>query len=281
MANEDTAAPEICGAESGHEEFKPSICQLTPGHDGLHANGGGLSWRSPDTRTRAGAGMSRGIEPTFAIGGNGGAGHDPRGFASTISVVGAGGGIAGGSLSGGGPSPGYASTHGVGGSGFRYNVVPGTEGLPGAGYFSQRRDVKPAAEPAKPGVPEVLLAGLVACGRELGRIERELEQRQHWKRVLEATLRTHFAGGPDAVPTEQEWAKAGQYLHAHAQLIADAPQSEPEKPIQERAEALAILLLRGQVGKTPPNALIRAGVAFEVLRSAARSAWRKSKRGGT
>lgn len=214
---------------------------------------------------------------------------------------------------------------------FRHNGVPGTEGLPGAGYYSQplspaRRfmaDLLESAEPyssphpgtidwarliaaageryqtsrevsagifeqrsqakkplgvsVDPGsTAEVLLAGLVACGRALGRIEQEVAQRQRWKKVLDAATRM-FSAGPDIMPPDHEWAKAGQLVFANVQAFVQEPQSEPTEPIRERAEALAILILQGRRLGTPPNFLIRAGAALEVLRAA----WRKAQRGGT
>lgn len=132
-----------------------------------------------------------------------------------------------------------------------------------------------ASDPGStPEVPEVLAAGLVACGRALGRIEQELAQRKHWQKVIAAATRT-FSAGPESVPTEHEWATAGRFVYASVQLVADAPQSEPIRPIQERAEALMILLLQGRRLGSTPNFLIRAGAVLEV----ARSAWRKARAG--
>lgn len=122
--------------------------------------------------------------------------------------------------------------------------------------------------------PEVLVAGLVACGRALGRIEHELGQRKHWQAVLSTAARML---PPDRLqePQENEWARVGKHLFGLVTATAEAPQSEPDGPIRERAEALAVLLLQGTRYSGTPNVLIRAGVALDVVRSA----WRKAMAG--
>lgn len=218
MANEETAAPLICGAEktfAGAREGEPwrLKCERQPGHVGAH-EGHGQSWyRSPHPG-----------EIDWAR----------RRYQTSREVS--------------------------------------------AGIFEQRRQAKkPLGVSVDPGsTAEVLLAGLVACGRALGRIEHEIEQRKHWQKVIAAASRS-FSAGPESVPTEHEWAQAGQFVFAAVQQYADEPQSEPTEPIRERAEALAILILQGRRLGTPPNFLIRAGAALEVLRAA----WRKAQRGGT
>ncbi len=84
-----------------------------------------------------------------------------------------------------------------------------------------------------------------------------------------------FSGGPDVEPEAGEWEGAGRYCFAAVQLVAETPQSEPLEPIQERAEALAILLLQGSRYGRTPNALIRAGIVLDVVRAA----WRKAMAG--
>ena len=121
---------------------------------------------------------------------------------------------------------------------------------------------------------EVLLAGLVACGRALGRIDRELGARMHWQTVLSQASR--LLPPTAGVETPQaDWASVGRLLFDLVKATAEAPQSEPERPIRERAEALAILIMQGRKTDAPPNVLIRAGAVLEVLRGL----WRKARAG--
>ncbi len=258
--------------------------------------GGSLSGGSS-----AGGGSSTG----FASGGpGGGSSQNPHGgsstFVATGGVAGAVGGSAyaagsyGGSAGGSAPDPrprcgarskvsvaGQAlapCSREVGHTGAHENDRASWSAAPPLGPVPERFRTMPrapelepfrAAVDAKPGLSEVLLAGLVACGRALGRIDGEDAERRRWQGVLAQT--------DGRLDQGERWSEVGPALFEQVKAVACSPPSEPSKPIQERAEALAILILRGQVGNAPPNALIRAGVAFEVLRSA----WRKAKRGGT
>jgi len=162
----------------------------------------------------------------------------------------------------------------------RFNVVPGTERLSGAGYFSDRRRVERSLgepDPRQLNIPgtetiEVLLAGLVACGRGLGRIGREIDDRKHWQGVLRAATTLAERIEPDG----GDWRPLAEWLIDQVKTVACGPDVEPARPIQERAEALAILIMHGQRAGVPPNFLIRAGAVLEVLRAA----WRKAQRGG-
>lgn len=353
MATEEEPAVdrlEICGASSkpphvpGHVH---TTCHRRAGHEGPHANGR-MSWTE---RLCAAAKMFDETEAwCMREFGHEGAHDNLAGlFWSAAPPL--------------GPVP----------ERFRYNVVPGTEGLPGAGYYSQPLDCgaggggsvrttvaggssgggvasgsaratvesatvenggisgagggggtfdlgelrfpidaaaidqifgsrrapkvysrdqmltaqaaaageapakKPLGVSVDPGdSPELLLAGLVACGRALGRIEHELAQRQHWQKVIDRAREFGPVRAVALEATPEQWRAFARTLFEEIREAAEAPQSEPTRPIQERAEALAILILQGRRRGVTPNFLIRAGAVLEVLRAA----WRNAQRGG-
>jgi hypothetical protein len=242
MAQSDTTgsthALVLCGAESPTH----SKCVRSDKHGGDHSDGEFI-WRDPDTG------------PPF------------------IAGVPLGGGKSGG------PSAGYAATHGQGGNGgsasgagFDGRAAPPLGPVPERFRHVATGDPRPKHHA---DTLEVLLAGLVACGRSLGQIDKEMGTAAHFRRVLSAGLKG-LGVGPDSELTDEQWGKLGRYLYGSVQLVVDE-KSQPFEPIQARAEALAILIMQGQRVGVPPNFLIRAGAVLEVLRAV----WRKAQRGGT
>jgi hypothetical protein len=265
MANEETA-PEICNAPGpnvdrldGDDESRavvPLRCARQPGHTGAHADADGVAWSAAPPlgpvpeRFRGACAGGGSMSGWGAVSGGG----NPSGGSST--------GVSTGGVGGAGPSGGMYEP----GSLRFASQVDWDRLRVAAGEAPAKKPLGVAVDPGTTG--EVLVAGLVACGRALGRIEHELAQRRGWQGVLRRL---------DAlVPqTEAAWASVGRELFERVKAEACALQSEPTQPIQDRAEALAILLLQGRRLGTTPNFLIRAGAVLEVLRAA----WRKAQRG--
>jgi len=261
-----------CGAQKMFDRT-PITCTRDAGHYGAHDDNKGLAWSRAGSEVEPARPSTPPIEPV--------AWRDRATFGATMLAERAAmsatkrfqpcgarnDGISCERL------PGHDGAHGsIANGGVTWSAAPPLGPVPERFRTMPRApELEPfrAAVDAKPGLSEVLLAGLVACGRALGRIDGENAERRRWQAVLAKT--------DGRLDQGERWSEVGPALFEQVKAVACSPPSEPSAPIQERAEALAILIMRGQVGKAPPNALIRAGVAFEVLRSA----WRKAKRGGT
>jgi hypothetical protein len=123
------------------------------------------------------------------------------------------------------------------------------------------------------GTFEEVLAELVICGRKLGRLEHEIGARKHWRQVLETAYRM-FTVRPEQMPPEADWARVGQYLLPLVRATADAPQSEPDAPIQERATELFALAMRDE---PRPTLLQAARGAWRIGRHVVRTAFEAAK----